>query len=248
IEFLDVSEAVCVKLIMVTIDHIYEYYNILADKNESNNSPEAHESFQKLIDATKAGPKEKRLALQFIGRFCKNFPTEMTKALEAIFDLCEDEDITIRKQAIKELPTLVRASPETLPRVVSILIQLLQANDATEITQVQGSLLAVYYLNQIETVSEILNEIQRSQEDLLRKRALRFLCTRIGALDENDLSKDVEEHIIKKSKEIANYLDPEEFVTVIKLLSGLKSMQTLLTRQELVNMITTQCHLEEGWN
>ncbi|CAF0933374.1 unnamed protein product [Didymodactylos carnosus] len=208
----------------------------------------ALEAFSKLIEAIKAGPKEKRLALQFIGRFCKNFPTEMTKALEAIFDLCEDEDVTIRKQAVKELPTLVRASPETLPRVVSILIQLLQANDTTEITQVQGSLLAVYYLNQIETVSEILNEIQRSQEDLLRKRALRFLCTRIGVLDESDLSKDVEEHIIKKCKEIANDLDPEEFITVIKLLSTLKSMQTLLARQELVNMITAQCHLEEGWN
>lgn len=42
--------------------------------------------------------------------------------------------------------------------------------------------------------------------------------------------------------------DAEEFVTIIKLLSTLRSMQTLIARQELVNMIMNQCHLEQGWN
>jgi len=117
----------------------------------------------------------------------------------------------------------------------------------------------------LETVAGILNEIQRSQEDLLRKRALRFLCSRIATLDETDLSKDTEEHLVKTCKDvriplfiffsnkiffrkIASELDAEEFVTIVKLLSTLRSMQTLIARQELVNMIINQCQLEQGWN
>ncbi|CAF1571321.1 unnamed protein product, partial [Rotaria sordida] len=57
----------------------------------------------------------------------------------------------------------------------------------------------MFYL--IETISGILSEIQRSQEDLLRKRALRFLCSRIATLDETDLPKDIEEHLVKTCKD-----------------------------------------------
>ena len=48
--------------------------------------------------------------------------------------------------------------------------------------------------------------------------------------------------------QVAAYLDAEEFVNVIKLLSTLRSMQALVARQDLVNMIINQCQLEQGWN
>ncbi len=79
------------------------------------------------------------------------------------------------------------------------------------------------YFMSIETISGILSDIQRSQEDLLRKRALRmssfkyyysdltnwlgfsgFLCSRIATLDETDLSKDIEEHLVKTCKDVRN--------------------------------------------
>ncbi|CAF1288023.1 unnamed protein product [Rotaria magnacalcarata] len=230
------------------VDRIYDLYNVLNDKNGTNNSSEALDAYKNLIEAIKQGPQEKKLALQFIAKFCKNFPAEMTKTIEAVIDLCEDEDIIIRKLAIKEFPTLVRASNDTLPRVIGVLIQLLQSNDTTEVTQVQNSIMTIYHINPKETISGILSEIQRSQEDLLRKRALRFICSRIATLDETDLPKDIEEHLVKTCKDIALELDAEEFVTIIKLLSTLRSMQTLIARQELVNMIISQCHLEQGWN
>ncbi len=77
------------------VDRIYDLYNVLNDKNGTNNSPEALDAYKNLIEAIKQGPQEKKLALQFIGKFCKNFPAEMTKTIEAVFDLCEDEDITV---------------------------------------------------------------------------------------------------------------------------------------------------------
>ncbi|UJR30970.1 hypothetical protein I4U23_018482 [Adineta vaga] len=230
------------------VDRIYDLYNVLNDKNGTNNSPEALGAYQNLIQAMKQGPQEKKLALQFIGKFCKNFPAEMTKTVEGVIDLCENEDITIRKLAIKEFPTLMRASTDTLQRVIGILIQLLHANDPSEVTQAQNSIMAIYHINPKETITGILSTIHHTQEDTLRKRALRFLCTRIATLDETDLSKEIEEHLIKTCKDISSGLDAEEFVTVIKLFSTLRSMQTLVARQELVNMIINQCHLEQGWN
>lgn len=80
------------------VDRIYDLYNVLNDKNGTNNSAEALDAYQKLIEAVKQGPQEKKLALQFIAKFCKNFPAELTKTIEATIDLCEDEDITVREQ------------------------------------------------------------------------------------------------------------------------------------------------------
>ena len=48
--------------------------------------------------------------------------------------------------------------------------------------------------------------------------------------------------------QVASHLDAEEFVSVVKVLSTLRSMQALVARQELINMIMSQCHLEQGWN
>ena len=88
------------------VDRIYDLYNVLNDKNGTNNSAEALDAYRKLIEAIKQGPQEKKLGLQFIAKFCKNFPDEMTKTLEAVIDLCEDEDITVRtaRRAIQTPP------------------------------------------------------------------------------------------------------------------------------------------------
>ena len=82
------------------VDRIYDLYNVLNDKNGTNNSAEALEAYKNLIEAVKQGPQEKKLAMQFIGKFCKNFPAEMAKTVEAVIDLCEDEDITVRHRVL----------------------------------------------------------------------------------------------------------------------------------------------------
>jgi hypothetical protein len=53
------------------------------------------EVFLKILAGTKGGQKEKQLASQFITRFFSHFPKEMALAIDAIFDLCEDEDVTV---------------------------------------------------------------------------------------------------------------------------------------------------------
>lgn len=47
------------------------------------------------MDGVKGGPKEKRLAAQFIPKFFKHFPELADSAINAQLDLCEDEDVSV---------------------------------------------------------------------------------------------------------------------------------------------------------
>ena len=48
-----------------------------------------------ILDGVKGGPKEKRLAAQFIPKFFSSFPELADVAINAQLDLCEDEDVSV---------------------------------------------------------------------------------------------------------------------------------------------------------
>lgn len=83
------------------------------------------------------------MAAQFIGKFFKHFPALAESAIDASLDLCEDESVTIRRQAIKNLPQLCKDTKEHVPKIADILAQLLIVDDAIELQQVHLSLEAV---------------------------------------------------------------------------------------------------------
>ena len=53
------------------------------------------EAYRVIISGVKGNSNTKRLASQFISRFLKHFPDLAEEALDALFDLCEDEDINV---------------------------------------------------------------------------------------------------------------------------------------------------------
>lgn len=54
------------------------------------------DAYQGILDGVKGGPKEKRLAAQFIPKFFSSFPELADAAINAQLDLCEDEDVSVR--------------------------------------------------------------------------------------------------------------------------------------------------------
>lgn len=80
------------------------------------------------------------MATQFIGKFFKHFPALAEAAIDASLDLCEDENIQIRRQAIKNLPQLCKETKEHVPKISDILAQLLIVDDPVELQQVHLSL------------------------------------------------------------------------------------------------------------
>lgn len=99
--------------------------------------------YKEIIEAVKGSDKEKRLASQFIGKFFKYFPNLADAAIDASLDLCEDENIQIRRQAIKELPQLCKDNKEHSSKIGDILAQLLIVDDPAELQQVHMSLQAL---------------------------------------------------------------------------------------------------------
>lgn len=230
-----------------TIEDLYKYFGVLADAKEK--AGEQPETFVKIVSGTKGGPREKQLASQFITRFFKYFPKEMAMALESIFDLCEDEDVNIRKAAIKDLAAISKdCAVEHLNRIADILTQLLQTDDQLEFSQVQTSLYAVFKLNPKSTLNEIFNQINTAVVETVRKRAIKFLVAKIPALLKefpDCANKPLEEEIIKHVKQALVDVDAEEFILFIRLLTALPSMNTLTGRQELVNIIMAQSELDK---
>ncbi|KAM4617336.1 apoptosis inhibitor 5 [Discoglossus pictus] len=228
---------------MPTVEELYRNYGILADAKDDVSQHK--DAYQVILDGVKGGAKEKRLAAQFIPKFFKNFPDLADAALNAQLDLCEDEDVSIRRQAIKELPQF--ATGENLPRVADILTQLLQSDDSAEFTLVNNALLSIFKMDAKGTLGGLFSQILQG-EDIVRERAIKFLSGKLKTLPEDVMTKEVEELIFSESKKVLYDVTGEEFVLFMKILSLLKTLQTVSGRQQLVDLVSEQAGLHQTLN
>ncbi|KAJ1182473.1 hypothetical protein NDU88_007663 [Pleurodeles waltl] len=228
---------------MPTVEELYRNYGILADAND--NASQHKDAYQVILDGVKGGPKEKRLAAQFIPKFFKHFPDLADAAINAQLDLCEDEDVSIRRQAIKELPQF--ATGDNLPRVADILTQLLQSDDSAEFNLVNNSLLSIFKMDAKGTLGGLFSQILQG-EDIVRERAIKFLSTKVRNLPEEVMTKEVDDLIFTESKKVLYDVTGEEFVLFMKILSSLKSLQSVSGRQQLVDLVSDQAGLQQTLN
>lgn len=149
----------------------------------------------------------------------------------------------IRKHAFKELPTLCKECPEYLPKIADVLVQLLQSDDKGELAIVHMSLNQLLHADPRGTLTGFFSQIMNG-EDVVRECAIKFLAEKLGSVPESQMKKEVEDYILAESKTILVDVTGEEFVAFMKILSSLKSMQTVLGRQQIVEIITKQAELD----
>ncbi|KAI4876420.1 hypothetical protein NFI96_012136, partial [Prochilodus magdalenae] len=226
-----------------TVEELYRNYGILADAKEDLSQHK--DAYQVILDGVKGGPKEKRLAAQFIPKFFSSFPELADAAINAQLDLCEDEDVSIRRQAIKELPRF--AAGENLPRVADILTQLLQTDDSAEFNQVNSALISIFKIDAKGTLGGLFSQILQG-EDVVRERAIKFLSTKLKTMPEDTMTKEVEDYIFIETKKVLEDVTGEEFVLLMRVLSALKYLQTVSGRQQLVELVVEQAFLEQALN
>ncbi|KAK1161579.1 apoptosis inhibitor 5 isoform X1 [Acipenser oxyrinchus oxyrinchus] len=226
-----------------TVEELYRNYGVLADAKDDISQHK--DAYQGILDGVKGGPKEKRLAAQFIPKFFKSFPELADAAINAQLDLCEDEDVSIRRQAIKELPQF--ATGENLPRIADILTQLLQSDDSAEFNLVNIALLSIFKMDAKGTLGGLFTQILQG-EDIVRERAVKFLSSKMKTLPDEVMTKEVEDYIFTESKKVLEDVTGEEFVVFMKILSGLKNLQTVSGRQQLVQLVAEQAFLEQHLN
>jgi len=233
---------------MATVEQLYKDCETL--DNAKDKAGEEKEAYQSILSGVQGGNAEKRLASQFIVRFFHHFDSLAENALNAMFDLCEDEDVAIRKQAIKDMPTICKVNKEFLPRIADVLTQLLQTDEPTELSIVQTALLALFKIDPKGMLGGLFSQILQGEE-FVREQAIKFLANKIKKLASGEggtFAKDVEEYLLEESKKVLQDVTGEEFILFMKLLSGLSVCTTVQGRKQLVEIVEEQADLDEQFN
>ncbi|CAG9792035.1 unnamed protein product [Diatraea saccharalis] len=233
------------------IEKLYENYGILADAKDDISKHE--KEYLEILAAVKGSDKEKRLASQFIAKFFHNFPNLSEQAIEAQFDLCEDDDVAIRKQAIKDLPVLCKENKEHTQRIADILSQLLQSDDTTEINVVTNSLMTILKGDPKGALTGIFSQIHQSTDgevtnDIVRERCIKFLATKVKQLGREIINKEAEDLIIAECKKILEDVVAEEFEHIMELLTWSRLGKTPAGKKELVQLVAALAFSPEDWH
>ncbi|ESO03060.1 hypothetical protein HELRODRAFT_185664 [Helobdella robusta] len=227
---------------MATIDDLYGYSAQLdGAKDKISQHTDVYKSILKGFEGTS---NEKRLSSQLAAKYFKHFTQFAEETLESMFDLCEDSDVTVRKQAIKDLTVICKVTSKNCQKVADILVQLLQSSDNLEVSLVQMSLMSLLRLDTKATLAGVFGQIMLGDE-VVREKAISFLVTKCKVMvSEEILSKDgAEEFLITQSKKVMEDVTGEEFVSFMKVLSSLPSLSSLQGRQQLLDIIADQIDL-----
>ncbi|XP_053600210.1 apoptosis inhibitor 5 [Plodia interpunctella] len=233
------------------IEKLYQNYGVLAD---AKNDISKHEKeYLEILAAVKGSDKEKRLASQFIAKFFNSFPNLAEQAIEAQFDLCEDDDIAIRKQAIKDLPSLCKDHKEHTQRIADILAQLLQSDDVTEINIVTNSLIAILKTDPKSALMGLFSQIHQSTDsevtnEIVRERCIKFLATKVKQLGREVINKEAEDLIVSECKKILEDVVAEEFEHIMDLLTWSKLGKTPAGKKELVQLVAAIGLSPDDWH
>ncbi|XP_033216197.1 apoptosis inhibitor 5 [Belonocnema kinseyi] len=223
-----------------SIEKLYKNFGILADAKDK--LVEHEKEYLEILTAVKGSAKEKRLASQFIARFFKHFPKLADQAIDAHLDLCEDEDMAIRKQAIKDLPSLCKDNKEHTPRIADILAQLLQAQDVAELDVVHNSIMTLIKNDPKGALSGFFSQILNG-DDATRERCIKFLATKLKAIGHSVIAKDSEDLLIAECKKVLQDVTASEFHSIMDVLAWTKLGSTVKGQQELIDITIEQAEL-----
>ncbi|XP_055295785.1 apoptosis inhibitor 5 homolog [Sitodiplosis mosellana] len=223
-----------------SIDKLYKNYDILNDAKDKISEHE--KEYREIIEAVKGSEKEKRLASQFIGKFFKFFPSLADAAIDASLDLCEDENIQIRRQAIRDLPLLCKDTKEHIPKIGDILAQLLVVDDPLELQQVHMSLQQILKFDAKSALAGIFSQILTGDE-LTRDRCFKFLGVKLKQLGKEIITDEIEAFIIEEVKKVLQDVTADEFQNCMNILASTKLSTTPKGQSELVALAVEQAEL-----
>ncbi|KAG6900547.1 hypothetical protein C0993_009124 [Termitomyces sp. T159_Od127] len=143
-------------------------------------------TLKRLIDLTHSPhPNLKILAAQNIGAFFTDFPELEEEAINAVYDLCEDQTPSVRIEGYTAVTELSKANNRLLSRNADVLLQLLQSDERDEVEIVKRALLEHLemdarttlgvFFDQMAPLDDGMDEEEKDIRDKLRKVVLKFL-------------------------------------------------------------------------
>lgn len=227
------------------IDTLYECGSALSAAKAAD-YPKYEEQYKTILLGVKShDTNTKKLSSQFIARFFAKYPNLANQALDAILDLCEDEDVEIRKQAIKDLPSLCREMKEFLPKIADVLSQLLQSEDKNEIVVIQNSLISLFRRDAKGTLIGLFSQV-RNGGDVVRDRALKFLHMKLKTEGSQLIaSKDTEAVLLDEIKHSIEDCTADEFHMFMSMLGATCLPKSVSGQSMIVELIAHSCQLDK---
>ncbi|KAG0200174.1 Apoptosis inhibitor 5 [Mortierella sp. GBA30] len=207
---------------MAELDQIYNAYNEITDAKEK--AAEHLEAYKTIIAGSQGSDGAKRLTAQFIPTFFKHFPALHTKAIDGIFDLCEDDSSLIRQAAIKSLPALCKDGPQHTIKIADVLCQLLQLDDQ-DLVVVQGALQALMIQSPREVLAVIFHQGVKGTD--LRERSLEFIANQVMS-SKAELFKDpeIEMFFVEEMQKAMNPVSNGDLEILAKVIMQTKPYQS----------------------
>jgi len=228
---------------MITVDRLYELYNVIS---ESKGEAAKHEAeYEEILGGVKGDVGARKITAQFISRYFSTFPKLEEKSLDALFDLCEDDDSTIRRQSITSLGVVCRGKPELVPKVSDILAQLLQVDEPAEINCVNASIVALLRIHVKGTLTGLFYQLYNNQSDVIRDRVLRFLLAKYQALSNDVFTKEIQVFIFQESKKFIPSATGSELSLLLDLCHQMSVCNTVSGKQQLHDVLMQQVDLEK---
>ncbi|KAF9414409.1 Apoptosis inhibitor 5, partial [Entomortierella beljakovae] len=134
------------------------------------------DAYSTIIAASQGSEAAKQLAARFIPVFFKYFPSLHNKAIDGVFDLCEDDSSLIRQAAIKSLPSLCKDGQQHTIKIADVLCQLLQLDDQ-DLVVVQSALQKLMIQSPREVLAVIFRQGVKGAD--IRERALSFITHQV---------------------------------------------------------------------
>lgn len=226
---------------MTTVDRLYELYNTISDAKDNASKHEVE--FEEILGGVKGEAGARRMTAQFISRYFSTFPNQEEKSLNALFDLCEDDDSAIRRQSITSLGVVCRGKSALVPKVADILAQLLQMDDPAELNCVSSALVALLRINAKGTLTGLFYQLDNNRDEIIRDRVLKFLHTKIQSLGNEVFTKEIQIFIFTEAKKFIPRATPEELATTLMLLAELSVCRTVTGQQQISDLILQQVDL-----
>ncbi|XP_072383571.1 apoptosis inhibitor 5-like [Diabrotica undecimpunctata] len=227
------------------LEELYQKYSRLSSAEDIS---QQSEEYEECIKHKKGSGSEKKLVAQIIGQYFKHFPKLEETAFEAIIDICEDNDPSIRISAIMVLPILCKQSKKLVHKVADILIQLMMILEDQEFNVTCNSLSQVFRAYPEKTLSVLFVYILKLKDKpSAREDVVKYIYKKLVTLDPK-ITAICMELLIEEGKKILEDSTVTEFLTIISFLTNTKLTQTTTGQQELVSAIAQRAKLDQEFD
>ncbi|XP_039839676.1 apoptosis inhibitor 5-like protein API5 isoform X2 [Panicum virgatum] len=230
------------------VERLYELGERLSSAKDKS---EHAADYEAIIAAVKGqSVKAKQLAALLIPRFFRSFPALATRAMSAMFDLVEMEELAIRIQAIRGFPLLGKDT-EFVSKIADILGQLLTSEENVERDAVHKALMSLIRQDVKNSLQPLFKHVESGSE--IREKIICFLRDKVFPLKAELLKPQAEMErfitdLIKKSVQDVTGSEFELFMGFLRSLSIFGDSAPRESFQELIEIIQAQADLDSQFN